>query len=136
MEDVAIADAAFLAWGKSLNELFANCAKATFEVMVDTIGLLGREKKIIELENEKVDELLIDWLSELIFLKDRDQMLFKDFKIDISKGAKYKLMAEASGEKIDKDRHELRSDVKAVTYHLLEVIEHKRNWKAKVILDV
>jgi SHS2 domain-containing protein len=135
LEDVAIADAAFVAQGKTLEELFANCALATFEVMVDTRGLLSQEKREIELENEKIDELLVDWLSELIFLKDKDKVLFKNFKIDIKKSVRYKLKASVFGEKIDSRKHKLKSDVKAVTYHLLEVTK-KRNWKARVILDI
>ena len=135
LENVAIADVAFVAQGKTLEELFSHCAQATFEVMVDIKSLLTQEKKDIELENERVEELLVDWLSELIFLKDKDEILFKDFKIDIKKNTKYKLKAQALGEKIDTKKHELRSDVKAVTYHLLEVVK-KRNWEARVILDV
>lgn len=135
LEDVAIADVAFVAQGKNLEELFTNCALATSEVMVDASILLAQEKREIEIENEKVDELLVDWLSELIFLKDRDRMFFGNFKINISKNSKYKLKASAFGEKIDTKKHKLRSDIKAVTYHLLEVTK-KKNWKARVILDV
>ena len=135
LEDVAIADAAFVAQGKTIEELFANCALAAFEVMVDTKGLSLQERKDIELENEKIEELLVDWLSELIFLKDRDKILFKSFKIDIKKNSEYKLKAQALGERVDVKKHKLRSDVKAVTYHLLEV-KKKKNWEAKVILDI
>ncbi|HEX9916982.1 MAG TPA: archease [candidate division Zixibacteria bacterium] len=135
LEDVVIADAAFIAQGRNLEELFANCALATFEVMVDTTKLVACEKREVEIENEKIDELLVDWLSELIFLKDRDKIFFRDFKINISKSGKYKLKASAFGEKIDTKKHKLKSDVKAVTYHLLEVTK-KKNWKARVVLDV
>lgn len=135
LEDVAIADVAFVAQGKSLEELFANCALATFEVMVDTKQIAIRQKRDIKLENDKIEELLVDWLSELIFLKDKDKILFKDFKIHIKKNDKYQLEAQAFGEKINTKRHKLRLDVKAVTYHLLEVKKDK-NWKARVVLDV
>jgi len=135
LEDVAIADVAFVAQGKSLEELFANCATAAFEVMVDTKQVAIRQKRNIRLENDKVEELLVDWLSELMFLKDKDKILFKEFRIGIKKSGIYRLEAQALGEKINTKRHRLRTDVKAVTYHLLDVYK-KRNWMARVVLDV
>lgn len=136
LEKIAIADAAFEAYGITLEELFVNCAKATFTAMVDFKTVTPRQTETVKLENKTVEDLLFDWLAELIYLKDLKAMLFKDFSVQIIKNANYKLEAEVKGEAIDQQKHHLRVDVKAVTYHMLEVKKFKGIWKAKVILDI
>lgn len=136
LEELSSADAAFEATGSTLEELFNDAAIATFEVMADTNTVKQLLTRKIELENESVDGLLIDWLSELVFLKDTENILFSVFDINISKNDIYLLKAEAKGEKIDRKKHSLRSDVKAVTYHMFEVTKNRDNWTARVVLDI
>lgn len=136
LEDVATADVAFEAIGETLEELFVECARATFEAMVDTRLLDRRDKKIIKLESEEVDQLLFDWLAELVYLKDSEYMLFSEFDVRIDKNKFYQLKAKVIGERIDAKKHELRSDVKAVTYHLFYVKKENKGWKARVVLDI
>jgi SHS2 domain-containing protein len=136
LEDLSYADAAFEATGRTLEELFSESAIATFEVMADTKTVKQLLTREIILENESVDGLLIDWLSELIFLKDTETLLFSVFVVNIRKNGFYVLKAEAKGEKIDREKHSLRSDVKAVTYHMFEVTKTGDNWTARVVLDI
>lgn len=136
LEKIAIADAAFEAYGKTLEELFVNCAKATFEAMADLKTVTPDQVETVKLENKTVEDLLFDWLAELIYLKDYKAILFKDYSVKIIKNANYELEAEVKGEAIDQQKHHLRVDVKAVTYHMLEVKKSKGIWKAKVILDI
>jgi SHS2 domain-containing protein len=135
LEDVAIADAAFLAEGETLEELLEVCARAVFEVMADTKTIKHKHKEEIELAGENPEELLFDWLAELIYLKDSKYMLFNRFDIEIQKKNGYGLKAVVWGEPADQKRHKVRVDVKAVTYHQLEVKQKKDKWMAKVILD-
>ena len=135
LEDVAIADAAFQAEAESLEELFALCAQAAFEVMADTKTIEPKSEEQVELAGESLDELLFDWLAELIYLKDKTSMLFSRFDIDIKKTNGYTLKASIWGEPADQKRHRVRVDVKAVTYHLLEVKKEHNKWTARVILD-
>ncbi len=139
LEDLSYADAAFEAWGSTLEELFRDAAEAAFEVMVDTRTIKPLFTKEIVLENEDADRLLIDWLSELVFLKDSESLLFSVFEVSIRKNDVndvYVLKANVKGEKIDRERHSLRSDVKAVTYHMLEVKRTGDKWTARVVLDI
>jgi len=136
LEDIATGDAAFEAEGRTLEELFREAAVATFEVMVDTKGVEPRITREVELKNEAVDGLLFDWLSELVYLKDAEAVLFSKFNVNIKKNDAYELKAKASGENINQQKHDLRSDVKAVTYHMLEVKKTGKNWTARVILDI
>jgi SHS2 domain-containing protein len=135
LENVAIADSAFEAQGDSVEDLFQTCAQATFEVMADTSTIEPKSKETVELAGENLEELLFDWLAELIYLKDSKSMLFGKFEVKIERDDGYKLFATVWGEPADQKKHRVRVDVKAVTYHLLEVKQVKDKWTAKVILD-
>lgn len=136
LEELSSADAAFEASGSTLEEVFRDSAVATFEVMADTKTVKPLLTHKIMLENEAVDGLLIDWLSELVFLKDSESLLFSVFDVNIKKNDVYMLKGVAKGDKIDREKHNLRSDVKAVTYHLLEVKKAGDKWVARVVLDI
>ncbi|MBU0530131.1 MAG: archease [Candidatus Aenigmatarchaeota archaeon] len=136
LEDVSIADIAFLAEGSSLEELFEAAALATTSAMVDIKTLKDKVKKEIILEADAHDTLLYDWLSELIFIKDVDQLLFKRFKIKIEKGKKYKLVAECYGDKINFGKQSMGDDVKAVTMHGFRIEKTKDKWRAQITIDI
>ena len=136
LDNIAIADAAFEAWGKTLEDLFATCAAATFEVMGDIRRVEQRETFKIKLEAEDVERLLFDFLSELIYIKDKDRMFFNAYSLKIKEGKTWELEGELRGEMIDQKKHKVKLDVKAVTFHLFEVKKDRKNWKAKIILDV
>lgn len=137
-EDVAIADVAFEATGKNLNELFESCADAVVATMVkDVKTVAAKKKKTIKLSSDKVEQLLHDFMNELIFLKDSELLLFSKCKVKIREEAgDYKLTAECLGDKINMKKQELLVDVKAATWHMFKVEKTKSGWKAFVILDV
>jgi len=142
LEDIAIADAAFEAYGNTLEELFESCALATFEVMVETKGVEQKRKEVIRIKDLNLDDLLFDFISELIYLKDFQKIFFSKFDLNISpnfdpedKNKEYLLVGTLWGDNIDHAKHEIRQDVKAITYHMLEVKRIEDGWKARVILD-
>lgn len=130
------ADVMFEAYGKTLNELFENAALATQETQVDLKDVKGKIKRKINLKNNSIEMLLFDFLQELIYLKDKDKLLFSKFKINVKKNKKYILTATAHGEELDMRKHELKVDVKAVTLHQFYVKKLKDKWKARIILDI
>jgi SHS2 domain-containing protein len=134
LDDVSIADIAFEAKGKNLNELFESCALATFDSMVNLKTVKAKIKKEIKLEEENIENLLFNFLEELIFLKDAKYILFNKFKVDIKENKKLKALV--NGEKINIKKHDLKVDVKAVTMHKFKVEKKGNMWKAFVILDV
>jgi SHS2 domain-containing protein len=117
--------------GKTMNEAFENAAYALFDTMCDASTVRPLKIKKVECEAPDLEQLLVDWLSRLLFLCDVDDMLFSDFQVNIT-GTK--LTARIRGEKLDADRHQLKTDVKAVTYHMLEV-DPETN-AIQVLLDI
>lgn len=136
LNDIATADVAIESRGDTLEELFSASAMATFEVMADTGGIRPEVKKVLHLENSEIDGLLFDWLAEIIYLKDSECMLFGKYDIKITKNRNYQLDAEILGEEINQSKHNLRCDVKAITFHLFEVYEKDGKWIARFILDI
>jgi len=136
IEDVALADIAFEATGISLGEMFKSAAEATFDIMVKG-KVEKKEERRIELESEKIDLLMFDWIDELIFLKDTEHLVFTDFDVDVTKdGDKYRLHAKAYGDNIDYGKYDLMTDVKAITMHLFEVKKEGNRWTARIVLDI
>jgi SHS2 domain-containing protein len=136
LPNIAVADVAFKARAKTIEELFVECAIATEEVMVNTKGVKPTVKKSIFLSSEAMDKLLFDWLSELVYYKDAEGLIFSKFDVEIKKNNNYELTAVASGEKIDRERHELRADIKAITWHMFELKQTKTGWTAQIIEDI
>ncbi|MBI2208444.1 archease [Candidatus Woesearchaeota archaeon] len=137
LEDVAIADIAIEAYGKGLNELFENCAFAVFEESADINKIKEKEKKSVKLSAKSADDLLFDFLSEILFLKDTYSMIFKKASVKISKkGNNYSLNAELVGEPINRKKHELRNDIKAITLHMFKLEKTKEGYKALFVVDV
>ncbi len=136
LDDIATADVAIESRGDTLEELFVASAMATFEVMADISSIQSKTRKTLHLENPEIDGLLFDWLAELIYLKDSEFMLFGKYDIKITKSTNYQLDAEIFGEEINQSRHDLRCDVKAITFHLFDVYEKDGKWISRFILDL
>jgi SHS2 domain-containing protein len=136
LDDIATADVAIESRGDTLEELFTASAMATFEVMADTGGIQPTIKKTLHLEHSEIDGLLFDWLAEIIYLKDSEFMLFGKYDLKITKDTNYQLDAEILGEEINQSKHDLRCDVKAITFHLFEVYEKNGKWISRFILDI
>ena len=135
LPDVALADVAYEATASSLQVLFEECARGLTEVMVDPKTVRAREKRTLRVSSEDTDRLLYDFLTELIILKDTDSILFKSYSVKLGKDAK-SLVCAASGEVIDRERHDLRNDAKAVTMHMFGIRQEGRTWKATIVLDI
>lgn len=138
LDDIATADAAFVAWGATVEELFIAATDALLNVMVKSLDAVNRTEVLrLELESDELEMLLFDLLQEIIFYKDAEQLLFRIGNIHIrSADGTVSLTAEAFGERIDPSRHELIVDVKAVTFHRYRVEQTPRGWEAMVILDI
>ncbi len=136
LEGIVTADLAFEATGKDLNDLFTNAALAVFESQVKLETVSPKVTKKVVLENEDVGQLLFDFLNEIIYFKDAEQLIFKTVSVAITKNAVYKLTADLKGEKIDPKKHQLGNDLKAVTMHRFEVKQTPKGWRCQVVIDI
>ncbi len=113
------ADVGIRAYGADMSEAFANAARALFSLIteLDDVGeFLHRD---IELTAPDEESLLVEWLNELIYLFDTENIVFKRF--DVTKLNNTQLKARSYGEKVDSSKHRLKTGVKAATYHMLKV---------------
>jgi SHS2 domain-containing protein len=139
IENLTVADVAFVARGKTLAQLFASAGRAVTAVMVkDLRTIRKRATRNFDLTSEALDWLLFNFLQEIIYFKDVDQLLLSRFALSIQSkdGNRHRLTGQGEGEKIDPTRHPLLVDVKAVTLHKFDLVKEQKGWKATVVLDI
>ncbi|MFW9778648.1 MAG: archease [Candidatus Heimdallarchaeota archaeon] len=121
--------------GATLVEAFEQVALAMFEIMVETKDLQLGESDMIEIKASNREELLLEWLSELLYLKDVEGKMYGRFKVE--KLSDTSLVAKIYGEPIDIDRHKLKLEVKAATWTQLQITQTTDNkWIAQCLVDV
>jgi SHS2 domain-containing protein len=117
-----------------LNTLFAEAAKALFSAIVENIDDVQPLHSLrVDLQSDDKALLLFDWLNELLFRFDADHQVFGRFDVECTGGA---LTGTAWGEPLDRSRHLLSHEVKAITYHGLRVEQEEDGWLAEVIVDI
>ena len=159
LENLTLADVAFEARGKTLEGLFISTAQALAVTQVKSLrSIKPLIKKEIFISAIELEELLFKFLDELVFLKDKDLLIFSKFKLKIEKIQKkvlqkerikdgmkdgmkdkqihYHLNCTAYGQKLNRKKHEMLVDVKAVTMHMFSVSKVPGGWMARVVLDV
>jgi SHS2 domain-containing protein len=120
----------------SLAELFELAATGMFDyVVANRSDVQERDHMVIALNAMSTADLLVDWLSELIFLSETQHRLYSRFEVEIESSG-HSLAATIHGEPIDRSRHELDHEVKAVTQHGLVLEQRNGQWLAEVILDI
>jgi SHS2 domain-containing protein len=117
-----------------LPTLFAEAAQVLFSVIVEDLATVHPVQAIeVRLQEDDRELLLFDWLKELLYHFDAEHMLFGKFEVKLDGGS---LTATAWGEPLDRTRHVLEHEVKAITYHGLSVVEVEGGWEAEVIVDI
>jgi SHS2 domain-containing protein len=125
------ADIGIKAYGKTVDESFANAALGMFNVMTDVSKVEPVGEYEVKVKSDNMENLLVDWLGELLFLHETQDVLLSEFDVKIDG---LSLDAKVRGEALDRKKHELKDDVKAITYHMLEV--NQEEGYLKVLLDI
>lgn len=138
LENIATADAAFEATGRTPEEMCSAAAEALLGVMIENPDDVAAERTLhIGCEADSLDMLLYRLLEELVFLKDARCLFLRIADIHIAgKYGAFSLEADARGEKINPEKHRMIVDVKAVTLHRFRVEERGGLWTATVVVDV
>ena len=121
-------------WAANIKEIFQEAARALFDIITDLDKVEVRITREVTVQGPGREELLVAWLSELLYLYEVEGLLFCDFELTEidERGAK----GMAMGEEFQEDRHAIRTSIKAVTYHQLEITEKDGRWQAQVIFDI
>jgi SHS2 domain-containing protein len=131
------ADIGIKVFGKDLKELFVNAAVAMFEIIATKsqshkVTKSPVKKFIIDKQADSLEDLLVAWLNELLFLFNTKKIVFEKFKIN-KIDQKY-LAAQASGRSLK--NYKITTEIKAITYHMLKVRREEHHWLAQIIFDV
>jgi SHS2 domain-containing protein len=131
------ADIGIVAYGKTKREVFINAAKGMFEIIAgENRDLKENFYAKIKLEAKSLEDLLIAWLNELLYISEVKLVILNKFIIkELSDG---QIKAEVGGTKINHLSVRIKREVKAVTYHRLEIKKDEGSglWRAQVIFDI
>ncbi len=127
------ADVGIVAYGADANQAFANAARALFSLITELDDVEEFLYRDIELTAPDIESLLVEWLNELIYLFDTENIVFKRF--DVTRLNNTQLKARSYGEKVDISKHRLKTGVKAATYHMLKV-DKSDGCHVQVLFDI
>ena len=130
------ADVGLRVSGVDLDDLFRTAAEAVFDYIVaNREAVRPSDREAFELHADEAPELLVAWLNELNFRCETGRRLYGSFDVRVDEDG-LGLRAEIAGEAIDRARHVLDHEVKAVTRHDLTLTRGESGWAAEVILDI
>lgn len=128
------ADTGIDVFGETLPDVFTNAAFALFDIITDLSCVEGKVEYKVKISGIDREQLLVNWLSELLYLYDVKNLLFKDFTI--TSITDNHLEASIRGEVFTEGKHVIKTGMKAVTYHGLSIVQKDCRWKARVIFDL
>lgn len=129
----ATADIGLRAYGESLNQAFENAGLAIFNIISDTSNIKAEREISFKIRSEDEISLLYDYLEELLFYHEIEFMLFSEFHVEIDDNLRLK--ATIKGEAIDWDKHERKTEIKAITYHKMDV-KKTDHYEVQAIVDL
>ncbi len=127
------ADVGVLVSAPTLAGLFETSAFALAELVTSVESLSYRVERQFLLQEDEIETLLVSWLQELLYILETEGLIFGRFQVNLRDCL---LEATAWGEPFDPDIHTMKTEIKAVTYHQLEVVKTDRGWQAQVIFDI
>lgn len=132
------ADVQLHAWGPTLEAAFAAVGLAMFNYMtpIDAINMDESCTRVVEASGHDLDSLLFSWLDELLFIFSTELLVFSDIKVTALDRQEYKITATGRGEKFDRTRHEIGTEVKAITYSAMQIREQEGDAEVFVIVDI
>ena len=128
------ADIGIVAYGVDIDQVFSNAALGLFNLITDLDAIKENVQRDLELSSQDNENLLVEWLNELLYMFDVEHIVFKRFEVD--KLDDCQLKARCFGEKINLQRDKIKREIKAATYHMLAIVKEDNIYKAKVIFDI
>ena len=133
------ADVSVRSWGRNLEEAFSQTALSLMTTITPNLKKISQliEKKF-EIESEDKYALCFDFLSEFLYIFDVEDLVFSNVTVkSIQKiEEKYKLIALAKGEPFDREKHEIGTEVKAITYSFMNIEENENKVEINIVFDI
>jgi len=114
-------DAIFEVNAENLEDAFVAAAKSVIETILDPSTIEEKEEKVLAVSGKDLRYLLYNWLEELIILTITDGFAARTVTVKIEKNSEYRISAKLKGEKIDIKKHHFRVEIKAPTFHEMEI---------------
>ena len=127
------ADAGIRLEAPTLEDIFETAGLAFSELVTNVDSIDCRVERRFKLQEDDIETLLVSWLQELLYLLDTEDLVFARFQVKIHG---LSLEATAWGEPFDPNIHTMKTEIKAVTYHQLEITKSDQGWEAQVIFDI
>jgi SHS2 domain-containing protein len=125
------ADVMIRAYGSTVEECFENAAYGMMDQIIDASSVEPRTEEAFSVEASLLEDLLYNFLSEVLFIFDAKRLALSEFKVTI--GGE-RLECTARGERFDREKHAPKQEIKAVTYHMMQVSESEPS--ITVLFDV
>jgi len=128
------ADLGIRAYGKDVPSLFQEAATALFAALIENLDKVRpTDTRELTVKADRLDDLLHDWLADLLALYDADRFIACRFEVHQTADG---IAATIAGEPVCPDRHIAADEIKAITYHGLTVQETEDGLVAEVIVDL
>ncbi len=128
------ADVGVEIYGNTREELFENAGYALFDTIADTTTITPQITRSVHVIGDDIESLLMNWLRELLYLSSVRQEIYAEFEIHSIQPTS--IEATIKGEPFDLEKHNFRTELKAITYHQFSVTKKNETWNARVIFDV
>jgi len=120
--------------GQDKNQLFQNAALAMFELIVETENPQESVQERVSISGDDWPDLMVNWLRELLYLWTGKEKILQSIAVDTL--IPYTISARVTVESYTPDQHSILNEIKAVTYHQIDVFEKDNHWEARIIFDV
>jgi SHS2 domain-containing protein len=131
------ADALIEAEGRTLEEAFANAARGLTDTLIDIETVREKTQRNLTVFGHDLEELLYNWLEILLITVTTDNLVFSTYQITIRKCKDiYELVASARGERLEPKRHRPKTEVKAATYHRMQIRQERDHVTLRFLLDL
>jgi len=129
-------DAFIEAYGSTLEEAFENAAKALIDTMIDIKRVTPEREVKIEAHGDDLHSLLFDWLDKVMLLAVSEGFVISEFKVVIKQNGGYRLEGSGRGEKLNLEKHHYKVEIKAVTYHEMQIRQESSGTTVRFLLDL
>lgn len=128
------ADFGIHVFGTDLKDLFSNAAFAMFDLITDIKSLKGENQSSLNVKGSDRPDLMVNWLRELLYIWNGKEKLVES--INIISITENELAAKIKFDSFDPARHSIKNEIKAVTYHQIQVNQIAKGWESRIIFDV